>query len=89
MVEIVVRLAILRTVDAPVDEGGARALRGQLGIGVAAGRVGVRAGRIAFDRPAAEVTPQMLDALYAGAEKTSATVIENGFEMRRNLCHFD
>ena len=51
--------------------------------------VGVRAGRIAFDRPAAEVTPQMLDALYAGAEKTSATVIENGFEMRRNLCHFD
>ena len=51
--------------------------------------VGIRAGRIAFDRPAAEVTPQMLDALYAGAEKTSATVIENGFEMRRNLCHFD
>ncbi|MEZ7910848.1 MAG: phosphonate ABC transporter ATP-binding protein [Propionivibrio sp.] len=51
--------------------------------------VGVRAGRIAFDRPAAEVTPQMLDALYAGAEKTSTTVIENGFEMRRNLCHFD
>ena len=51
--------------------------------------VGVRAGRIAFDRPAAEVTPQMLDALYAGAEKTSTTVIENRFEMRRNLCHFD
>ena len=51
--------------------------------------VGVRAGRIAFDRAAAEVTPEMLDALYAGAENTSATALENGFEIRRNLCHFD
>ena len=51
--------------------------------------VGVRAGRIAFDRATAEVTPEMLAALYAGAENTSATALENGFEIRRNLCHFD
>ncbi|MFA5677221.1 MAG: ATP-binding cassette domain-containing protein [Pseudomonas sp.] len=33
--------------------------------------IGVRAGRIAFDCPAAEVTPQLLDALYANEQLVS------------------
>ncbi len=36
--------------------------------------VGVRDGQIAFDRPASEVTPELLDALYANEQLVSPQV---------------